>query len=40
MSKPDKHDIYNQTSGDMTLSEINWILDSYWFWLHNTAATK
>ncbi len=39
LSQRENGDIYHVSSG-MTMGEANWIIDSYWFYLHEKAASK
>lgn len=40
LSSRENGDIYHQESDGMTLAEINWMIDSYKFWLINVAGGK
>ena len=40
LSQRENGDIYHAASDSMTLSEINWIIDSYKFWLITDAGSK
>ena len=38
LSQREDGNIYHEESSGMTLGEINWLVDGYWFWLHNAAS--
>lgn len=40
LSQLENGDIYHDTSNSMTLSEANWIIDSFKMWLMRTAGKK
>lgn len=40
LSQREDGSIYHLSSSDMTLAEANWIIDSYWLWLHEAAKGR